>query len=353
MPERARFLRGMSSWIGFRQIGVGYERDARNAGDTKYPLRRMIRFASDAVTSFSTTPIRLVVGLGFVSVAALPASPSPGRSTCGSSPTRPWRLVVAARRRPLPRRRAAAQPRNHRAVRGSHLRRGQGAAALRRRRDRRAGGQRHVSRVLVTGGGGFRRLAPGRAARARRQRRRRGASPRLRPHVDGRRAAPVRRHDARARLPPRRRGRWHRRQPRQPRSLLVRQPDDGRARARAGAAARDAEARRRGHGLRVPEARHRCRSTRTSSGTAIPRRRTLPTAWPRRRSSSGRRRTGSSTGRTRSSSCRSNLYGPRDNFDLATSHVIPALIRKMLESAGDEVVLWGDGSPTPRVPVRR
>jgi glycosyltransferase involved in cell wall biosynthesis len=68
MPERARFLRGMSSWIGFRQIGVGYERDARSAGDTKYPLRRMIRFASDAVTSFSTTPIRLVVGLGFVSV---------------------------------------------------------------------------------------------------------------------------------------------------------------------------------------------------------------------------------------------------------------------------------------------
>ena len=68
MPERARFLRGMSSWIGFRQVGVGYERDARRAGHTKYPLRRMLTFASDAVTSFSTTPIRLVVGLGFVSV---------------------------------------------------------------------------------------------------------------------------------------------------------------------------------------------------------------------------------------------------------------------------------------------
>ena len=47
-----------------------------------------------------------------------------------------------------------------------------------------------------------------------------------------------------------------------------------------------------------------------------------------------------------------NLYGPRDNFDLESSHVIPALIRKMLDSK-DEVVLWGDGSPTPRVPLRR
>jgi dolichol-phosphate mannosyltransferase len=68
MPERARFLRGMAAWIGFRQIGVDYSRDARHAGTTKYPLRRMLRFASDAVTSFSTTPIRVVVGLGFVSV---------------------------------------------------------------------------------------------------------------------------------------------------------------------------------------------------------------------------------------------------------------------------------------------
>jgi polyisoprenyl-phosphate glycosyltransferase len=68
MPERARFLRGMTSWVGFRQVGVEYERDARYAGETKYPLRRMLHFASDAVTSFSTAPIRFVVGLGFVSV---------------------------------------------------------------------------------------------------------------------------------------------------------------------------------------------------------------------------------------------------------------------------------------------
>ena len=68
MPEQARFLRGMSSWIGFRQTGVGYERDARHAGETKYPTRKMVRFAIDAVTSFSTTPLKLVGGVGFTLV---------------------------------------------------------------------------------------------------------------------------------------------------------------------------------------------------------------------------------------------------------------------------------------------
>ena len=69
MPERARYLRGMSSWIGFEQSTVPYARDARYAGETKYPLRRMLHFAGDAVTSFSATPIRLVAALGFLSVA--------------------------------------------------------------------------------------------------------------------------------------------------------------------------------------------------------------------------------------------------------------------------------------------
>jgi dolichol-phosphate mannosyltransferase len=69
MPERARFLRGMASWVGFRQGTVEYEREARFAGETKYPLRRMIRFANDAVTSFSTAPVRAVVALGFATVA--------------------------------------------------------------------------------------------------------------------------------------------------------------------------------------------------------------------------------------------------------------------------------------------
>jgi dolichol-phosphate mannosyltransferase len=68
MPERARFLRGMASWIGFRQVGVPYHRDPRYAGETKYPLRKMIRFANDAVTSFSTAPLRIVSGAGFLMV---------------------------------------------------------------------------------------------------------------------------------------------------------------------------------------------------------------------------------------------------------------------------------------------
>ena len=60
MPERARFLRGMTSWIGFRQIGVTYRRDARFAGASKYPLAKLVRLASDGITSFSTAPIELV-----------------------------------------------------------------------------------------------------------------------------------------------------------------------------------------------------------------------------------------------------------------------------------------------------
>jgi glycosyltransferase involved in cell wall biosynthesis len=68
MPERSRYLRGMTSWIGFRQSGVPYRREARFAGETKYPLRKMLRFATDAVLSFSTVPIRLVSSLGLVVV---------------------------------------------------------------------------------------------------------------------------------------------------------------------------------------------------------------------------------------------------------------------------------------------
>ncbi|HEX5450416.1 MAG TPA: glycosyltransferase family 2 protein [Gaiellaceae bacterium] len=68
MPERARFLRGMTSWVGFRQTGVEYRRQPRYAGSSKYPLRRMLRFALDGIMSFSTVPIKLVAWLGFVLV---------------------------------------------------------------------------------------------------------------------------------------------------------------------------------------------------------------------------------------------------------------------------------------------
>lgn len=66
MRERHRFLRGMSVWVGFRQTGVGYRRAARFAGETKYPLKKMIKFASDAVTGFSFFPLQLATYIGFI-----------------------------------------------------------------------------------------------------------------------------------------------------------------------------------------------------------------------------------------------------------------------------------------------
>jgi glycosyltransferase involved in cell wall biosynthesis len=65
MPERNRFLRGMSVWVGFTQTAVTFEREARTAGRTKYTLRRMIRFSFDAITSFSHRPLQFATLLGF------------------------------------------------------------------------------------------------------------------------------------------------------------------------------------------------------------------------------------------------------------------------------------------------
>jgi dolichol-phosphate mannosyltransferase len=70
MRERHRFIRGMTSWVGFKQTGVCYTRQERFAGETKYPLRRMLKFASDAITGFSFVPLQLATFLGF-SIAAL------------------------------------------------------------------------------------------------------------------------------------------------------------------------------------------------------------------------------------------------------------------------------------------
>lgn len=67
MRERHRFLRGMSVWVGFRQIGVPYRREARFAGETKYPVRKMVKFAGDAVTGFSFVPLQVATYMGFIS----------------------------------------------------------------------------------------------------------------------------------------------------------------------------------------------------------------------------------------------------------------------------------------------
>lgn len=69
MPERQRLLRAMSSWIGYRQTPLYYERAARFAGTTKYPLGKMINLALDGIVSFSTVPLRLVTIFGFVAAA--------------------------------------------------------------------------------------------------------------------------------------------------------------------------------------------------------------------------------------------------------------------------------------------
>lgn len=77
MRERHRFLRGLSVWVGFRQTGVEYKRAARFSGETKYPLRKMVKFAWDAITSFSYFPLQLSMYLGFlaagISILAIPA----------------------------------------------------------------------------------------------------------------------------------------------------------------------------------------------------------------------------------------------------------------------------------------
>ena len=66
MPERRRYLRGMFAWVGYDQVGVQYVRAARHRGTTKFPMRRMLRFAADGIVSFSTVPLRMTLTLGFV-----------------------------------------------------------------------------------------------------------------------------------------------------------------------------------------------------------------------------------------------------------------------------------------------
>lgn len=70
MPERDRFIRGMTAWVGFRQETAEYERDPRFAGESKYPLRKLARLAVAAITSFSFVPLQLAGAFGFL-VAAL------------------------------------------------------------------------------------------------------------------------------------------------------------------------------------------------------------------------------------------------------------------------------------------
>ena len=69
MREHHRFLRGMSAWVGFKQVGVKYKRAARFGGETKYPFRKMLKLALTAITGFSYFPLQLATYIGFISAA--------------------------------------------------------------------------------------------------------------------------------------------------------------------------------------------------------------------------------------------------------------------------------------------
>jgi polyisoprenyl-phosphate glycosyltransferase len=76
MREKHRFLRGMAAWVGFRQVGVPYDRKVRFAGETKYPFRKMLKLALNAITGFSYFPLQLATYIGFMaaglSILAIP-----------------------------------------------------------------------------------------------------------------------------------------------------------------------------------------------------------------------------------------------------------------------------------------
>lgn len=69
LPEHNKFLRGLFSWVGYKQIPIEYSRKPRAAGKTKYPLKKMLKLAGDGIISFSTKPLRIVGGLGLTSIA--------------------------------------------------------------------------------------------------------------------------------------------------------------------------------------------------------------------------------------------------------------------------------------------
>ncbi|KLU63846.1 MULTISPECIES: glycosyltransferase family 2 protein [Desulfosporosinus] len=68
MQEKNRFIRGMIAWVGFKQTFIEYDRDKRFAGETKYPLKKMLKFAADGIFSFSSKPLKLMSTLGFITI---------------------------------------------------------------------------------------------------------------------------------------------------------------------------------------------------------------------------------------------------------------------------------------------
>jgi glycosyltransferase involved in cell wall biosynthesis len=97
MRERHRYVRGMFSWIGFRQTGVFYVRQKRFAGDTKYPLSKMLKLARDAIVGFSYAPLRLTLNIGFAisAVSLLYGAAAIVLKLCGFYTVTGWASLAA------------------------------------------------------------------------------------------------------------------------------------------------------------------------------------------------------------------------------------------------------------------
>lgn len=98
LRETNRFIRGMVAWAGFRQTAVHYVRHARFAGETHYPLRKMVRFALDGITSFSTVPLKLATWLGVLSgtVAMMVAAWAAWERLYGQGTVPGWATIMVA-----------------------------------------------------------------------------------------------------------------------------------------------------------------------------------------------------------------------------------------------------------------
>ena len=96
LREKGRYVRGLFSWIGFRQTGVRYKRAARFAGETKYPMKKMLKLAADGIISFSQSPLRIAtnLGLAFVVVSAIGAIATGVTWAAGRSPVPLWVPVL-------------------------------------------------------------------------------------------------------------------------------------------------------------------------------------------------------------------------------------------------------------------
>ena len=134
MPERDRFVRGMFAWIGFRQAVVTFDRPRRAAGETKYPLRKMIHLAASGLVSFSDAPLRLALWAGAgVSALALVYGLVVIAQWATGDPNLDARLEFDHRRHRLSRRREHADDGRDRDLCRAHPRRGERPPALHRR----------------------------------------------------------------------------------------------------------------------------------------------------------------------------------------------------------------------------